>query len=130
MSRHWAEDFVGLPYGSADCALLVERVLKERLGFAVTLPTEARWGECTEAQARDVIIDMGKRVETLRECDAVLMRQRGAKRDTGTHIGLWVDVQGQAWVLHAVQSRGAILTPLRSLAAIGYEVEGIYRWTE
>lgn len=127
---HWTEAYVGLRYDkrSLDCAQLVERVLAERFGRQVRLPTDrpesgsARELMGTIEQHLDAYV---RRTDAPREGDMVLMRGAGYL----DHLGLYTEVGGEARVLHAfIRARQVCLHRLRDLAGVGLEVEGVYRW--
>ena len=58
-----------------------------------------------------------------REGDAVLMA-RGARP---CHVGIWIEPDPEAGILHSVEHSGVIFTPPARLAGIGYRVVGYYR---
>ena len=66
------------------------------------------------------------RVEAI-EGDLVLMRIVGDRRTLGSHIGVLIMVNGQEWVLHAIERMGSLLTPVRKLTVFQLELMGYYR---
>ena len=118
---HWAEEYVGLAI--SDCAALCERVLSERFGRVVALPSE-RGGPFADTalvdQHRD---DLAERTDAPIDGDGVLMKSRGRL----AHIGLYVAIGGVPHVLHAMPV-GVCLHKLRELPKLHMHVEGFYRW--
>jgi hypothetical protein len=123
---HWAQQYVGTPYSEHDCAQLAVRVLHEQFGRTINLPTERAANVRGISQQIDTLHDDYATPVTLpMEGDAVLMIGRGRLN----HIGIYCEINGEAWVLHAVRNAGhACLHKLHNLGGIGLEVEGFYRW--
>lgn len=126
--KHWSQRFVGEPYVSRenDCAVLAERVQREIFKRDIRLPTErAVRGMGFAEQIDSLKADYACRVTTPIEGDAVIMYCRGRP----SHIGIYCEIAGEAWVLHAVRNAGQVmLTRVRELEAYGLAVEGYYRW--
>lgn len=125
---HWAQSYVGQPYveGAHDCAAFAARVQREIFRREIRLPTER--GAGLRAQSRQIDDLAGvyaERVERPAEGDGVLMRCRG----TLSHVGVYCEIGGTAYVLHAMKNAGQVcLHRLRDLANQGLAVEGFYRW--
>ena len=125
---HWTEKYIGLPYSKDfDCAVFVMEVLRNELGFYITLPDERIW----RGKDAETIVDFGKKMaekaDIRGEYDGVVMRIRGQKRILGSHIGLYTEINGGS-VIHNIASIGVILTKLNMLSMIHLELEGCYRW--
>lgn len=126
MASHWAVAYVGLPYASADCAQLAERVQREQFGRELALPTERAVGlRELSRQIDDWRHRLAEPTRAPAEGDAVLMLARGRLM----HIGIYCLIEGQPHVLHAMRNAGqACLHLLRDLPRQGLTVEGFYRW--
>lgn len=122
---HWSDAYVGLPYipGEQDCAELVARVQREVFGRAVTVPRERAGGPFgASAQVSAGARDLAEPVEAPVDGDAVLMQVRGL-----WHVGVWFELAGEGWVLHALRRPGQVVTHrMRDLPAAGIRVEGFY----
>jgi hypothetical protein len=129
MNAHWSQVYVGLPYvrDTFDCAVLVERVLREVFGRDVELPKE----RSADVHGLSAIIrrrraDVAQPVDDPREGDAVLMIGRGRLN----HVGVYCLIAGEPWVLHNMRAAGQVcLHRMRELPAYGLRVEGFYRWS-
>jgi len=123
----WADKWLGWPWdgrGGDLCAELAEQVLREEFGRAVSLPGGPRMqAAAARAAAGDTTLGRRIRPRLVRDGDAVLMLQRGARREY--HVGLYARPDH---VLHHVAGAGAMLQPLADLPAMGFAVEGFYRW--
>jgi len=126
MSAHWALHYVGLPYDQHDCAELAVRVQREQFGRTIALPTTRGTGlRGVSEQIDNLRADYAVPVLTPEEGDAVLMQSRGSIN----HIGVYCDIGGEPYVLHAMRNAGqTCLHRLRNLGGIGLTVEGFYRW--
>lgn len=62
-------------------------------------------------------------VDTPKEGDALLLRQSRHP----VHVGIWIDTEGEAGVLHAYQGAGVVFQTLNSLKLSGWSIEGVYR---
>lgn len=125
-TAHWSQSFVGLPYAEADCAALAGRVQREIFGREVTLPSERAAGlRSLSDQIESLKSDFATPVNDPRDGDAVLMLARGRLR----HIGVYCEINGTPYVLHAVRNAGqTCLHRLADLGRYGLAVEGFYRW--
>jgi len=125
---HWSDRYVGQPYvpGENDCAELAARVQREVFGREIALPSERAFGlRGLTAQIDAARDDYGTRTDSPADGDAVLMRCRGKL----SHIGVYCDLDGVGWVLHAVRNAGQVVRHrLRELPLQGLAVEGFYRW--
>lgn len=125
---HWSSAYVGQPYvpGEMDCAALAVRVRQEVFGHAIGLPTDRAAGlRGLTRQIEDLKVDYGEPTDSPQDGDAVLMIGRGRL----DHIGLYCEIEGAPWVLHAMRNAGMVcLHRLHALAELGLRVEGFYRW--
>ena len=129
MQTHWSEKYVSIPYDEANCAELVHRVMFDRWGKSIYLPAENDWRSMSIGSAVEFAEHHGDRVFKPVEADIVLMSGVGrVDDDTGSHVGIFVPPGGHRWVLHALEARGAMLTPIMSLPRMFLCVEGFYRW--
>lgn len=128
MIPHWTQRYIGLSYtpGALDCAALAELVQREVFGRDIVLPQHRAAGvRGWTAQIEANKDDIAERTDHPSEGDAVLMVGRGRL----DHIGIYAEVQGVAYVLHAMKSAGQVcLHRLRDLPALELKVEGIYTW--
>jgi len=123
---HWSDRYLGLPYAEADCAELAARVQREVFGREIGLPSERDGGPFALsdriAQHRG---DYAEQVSRPRDGDAVLMRARGRLN----HIGVYCDIGGEGWVLHALRNAAqACRHRVTDLPRHQLELEGYYRW--
>lgn len=136
MSAHWSDRYVGLPYveGKFDCGALAELVQREVFGREIHLPSERRYAgkrdvEKFQAMAGQIEAEranFAERTETPKDGDAVLLIARGYPM----HIGVYCVLQGEPWVMHAVDSCGAVVRcRIRDLVMRALKIEGFYRWT-
>lgn len=123
---HWSERYVGIPYAEADCAELAARVQREVFAREIHIPTERGCGlRGLTRQIERLKDDYAARTDSPTEGDGVLMVSRGRLE----HIGIYCDIAGTAYVLHAMRSAGqVVLHRIRDLAHQGLAVEGYYAW--
>jgi hypothetical protein len=123
---HWSIKYVGKPYAEADCAELAVEVQHVEFGRCIGLPCERFGGPfALSDQISRHQGDYAERTESPQDGDAVLMRARGRLN----HIGIYCDIGGQPWVLHAMRNAGqTCLHPLADLEKLNLQVEGFYRW--
>jgi len=126
-TAHWSEPYVGLPYHEADCAALAERVQRQVFRRDLSLPGDRACGlRGLSAQIASLKADYAVPVATPRDGDAVLMVARGRLQ----HIGVYCDIGGVPYVLHAVRNAGqTCLHRIADLGRFGLAIEGYYRWT-
>lgn len=128
--NHWSCKYIGEPYipNEADCARLVARirveVFKQPIPSAVDVERAAsRLGRA--AQLKDAVEHYGELTTEPTEGDAVLMYCAGRP----SHIGVFCVVDGERYVLHAMENAGMIvLHRLRDLPKVFLTVEGYYKW--
>lgn len=126
MSRHWAEQYVGLPYGQCDCAQLCVRIQKEHFNKEVGLPGGRPSGlHDVSNMILDLQGEFASQVATPDDGDAVLMVGRGRLN----HIGTICFINGQEHVVHAMRNVGmTVIHKITALKDVGLTVEGYYRW--
>lgn len=124
---HWSDSYVGRPYvvNEFDCAELAATVRREVFGDEVSLPTRVAGRERKNLQVEQCLADYGVETMAPEDGDAVLLKY-GAR----WHIGVYCRIGGGAFVLHGLKSAGqVVLHRLTALRALGYRIEGYYRWT-
>ena len=125
---HWSDQYVGKPYvkDSLDCSGWVERIEREQFGRDVRLPSERAQG--LRPRSRQIETERDRfviRTHAPQEGDVVMMRSRGDL----WHVGLFCLIAREPWVLHAMEGFGSIARHrVRSLADLGLEFEGYYKW--
>ena len=128
--QHWAEAYIGRPWvaGEHDCADFVVAVLREQFGRALDLPAHEESARAWDRQIASLRDEFAVPTVSPQDGDGVLMHARGARRLRRYHLGLWVDANGVASVLHCQEAVGSILHPIRDLAQRALALEGIYKW--
>lgn len=128
MRTHWSSQLVGLPYekGDNDCASFCVKAVKLATGKDIIFPSARAhsWRGYTEqiTAAKDAIAE-----QTLdpKDGDGVLMIGRGRLN----HIGVFCDIRGGSYVLHAMEVPGqVVLHAIHALSKINLRVEGYYTW--
>ena len=128
---HWTEPWVGKPYvtGEFECSDMTRAVVRELRGIEIPLPSDSQWRD----MAPDALIEFSEAfaeaTDTPQDGDAVLMRVIGHRACLGSHIGVYAEIEGRAWVLHSTQPSGVIFCPVAHLRMIQLERLGYYRWT-
>lgn len=122
---NWWEPFIGKPYGDGyDCMSLAVEVAA-LFGHKVVHPSYA---PNVRAQARAVAQHketLSQAQATAQDGDPVLFLCRARFY----HIGVFVNVDDTAYILHADQrSAAVILTKLTDMPVLGYTLEGFYKW--
>ena len=127
---HWTEGYVGKPYvlGEYECGDMVAEVVFKRLGKEIELPSEQVWRGTSPGKVIDLASDFAVKVSTPAECDAVLMKIEGRKREIGSHVGLHVLVGAERWVLHNIRGFGVLFHPEGHCARLGLTVTGYFTW--
>lgn len=127
---HWSEPYIGQPYirGEADCARLLCQVRREVFNLPVPDAAEVERAESRlgrAAQMTDGVAAFGEPVIEPKDGDAVLMMCRGRP----SHIGVYCSINGEPYVLHAMENIGAVVMHrIRDLFKCLLSVEGYYRW--
>ncbi|WP_175841626.1 hypothetical protein [Burkholderia arboris] len=122
---HWSDRYIGVPHAQLDCGQFVERVLREQFGRDVRFPQR----EHDDLAHRSALIvehvpEFAAPIDEPADGCGVLMWARGRR----AHIGLYVVIDNQAYVLHSDEAMGAsILSPLARLPK-WYRIEGFYAW--
>ncbi len=126
MERHWAEQYVGLPYAQYDCAQLCVKIQKEQFNKSVGIPAGRPTGlHNISDMILDLQDDFAVQVSVPVDGDAVLMVGRGRLN----HIGTICYINEQEHVVHAM--RNVAMTVIHKIVAlkdVGLSVEGYYRW--
>jgi len=126
MTRDQVMKYLGRPWTEKEDCYHWFREIQSR-EFDRNLPMVP--GEHTVFRAARIIEKVaaalnGVRTDSPQEGDAVFMTQR--KRSH--HVGTLVHVDGQRYVLHAVEGSGVILSTESSLMANGWRIDGY--WTD
>lgn len=134
---HWTEKYVGLPVGNGfDCASLAELVVREVFGKVINLPKERDYARVEKPIAKFHAMQeqiqqwkghVAQRIQEPIEGCGVLLYTRGYKQ----HIGIYAEIQGEGWILHACSFRigpQVVLQRERVLNVHGIRIEGYYRW--
>ena len=126
---HWTERYIGREWTpDFDCAALVQLVLREQYGRHIALPAGFDWRGTTPDTVASLARDFAVPTDTPQDGDGVLLRIRGHRRDIGSHVGVYVEVGGVAWLLHNVERMGVLFHPLDSVDRLQLEPVAIYRW--
>lgn len=127
---HWSTRYLGTPYqlGDADCASLVCNVRSDVFGGHV--PNEAEVNRLQSAlgragQIQDGVSSFGIKTNNPTEGDVVLMMCRARP----SHVGVYCEIDGIPYVLHAMQNAGqVVLHKLSDLPKVHLTIEGFYQW--
>ncbi len=127
LEKHWAENYVGVPYSENDCAELCVRVQREVFGRVIRLPAgRAASVHGISHQIGSLKDNYAEPTESPADGDAVLMIGRGRLN----HIGLYVMVNGVPHCLHALRGAGQVcLHRIRELPRQGLTLVGYFRWS-
>lgn len=126
---HWADKYVGMPYvkHENDCAEFFGLIQREVFGRKLpVLPSAMNYDYLRELsdQVQAGFEQMGVRVESPQEGDAVLMRCRNVVN----HIGVYCLIDGVPHTLHAVLSASQVcLHRINDLPKFNISVEGYYQ---
>ena len=130
--QHWAVPLIGKPWEAGqqgpdafDCWGLLAWVYKQQ--FNINLPRIS----VAEGDLRSQIKAFRahpehrhwQQVDSPKEGDALLLRQSRHP----IHVGLWIETEGEAGVLHALQGAGVVFQTLNSLKLSSWSIEGVYR---
>ncbi len=125
---HWSAEYIGQPWTADDahCWAFARRVWRERFGLVVP-EIEVDGASALAARRAFVRGQSGwQEVSVPVEGDAVVM----AKGQHPCHVGIWVQPEPMAGVLHAIERMGVIFSPAPCLGGLGYRVTGFYRRAE
>ena len=128
---HWTEKWVGRRYiqGEFECGDLVCAVVFEQRGIVIPLPTHQVWKRTAPTEILSLVPGMAERTHSPGEGDGVLMRIVGRRGEIGSHVGVYVPIAGESWVLHCIKGGGTLFQEVGRLSSsTGLEVEGFYRW--
>lgn len=124
---HPAERFVGLTYDEAtfDCADFVAHVRRELHGHEIRMPNGRPRGREGQVALGELSRAYATRIEQPKDGCLVLMRRRAGVG----HVGLYYEIGGEGWVLHANETNGmSVLHRVRDLPHWGARIEGFYEW--
>lgn len=127
---HWSMNYLGTPYqlGDADCAALVCKVHHEVFGGVIPSATQVERLSSAlgrTGQIQDGVAEFGQATTQPIEGDVVLMMCRARP----SHVGVYCEIDGVPYVLHAMQNAGqVVLHKLSDLEKVQLKVEGFYRW--
>jgi cell wall-associated NlpC family hydrolase len=130
--QHWAIPLIGKPWQSGhqgpdafDCWGLLVWVYQQRYGIELPRIAVAEGSVREQVRAFHAHPERAhwQNIEKPEEGDALLLRQSRHP----IHVGIWIDANGEAGVLHALQGSGVVFQNLNSLQISGWSVEGIYR---
>lgn len=127
MGEHWSDAYIGRPYvvDEFDCAALAAEVAHAHFGQSVTLPQRAAGLRGTSRQIDDLQDDFAEPISEPQEGCPVLMRCRG----TLSHVGVYCEIAGEPWVLHAMRNAGHVVRHrVRDLPRVNLEVVGYFKW--
>jgi len=131
-NQHWAVPLIGKPWEAGqqgpdafDCWGLLAWVYKQQ--YNINLPRISVAEGDLRSQIRAFRAHPEHRhwqqVDTPKEADALLLRQSRHP----IHVGIWIETEGEAGVLHALQGAGVVFQTLNSLKLSGWSIEGVYR---
>ena len=131
-NQHWAVPLIGKPWEAGqqgpdafDCWGLLAWVYQQQ--FNINLPRIS----VAEGDLRSQIKAFRahpehrhwQQVDTPKEGDALLLRQSRHP----IHVGIWIETEGEAGVLHALQGAGVVFQTLNSLKLSSWSIEGVYQ---
>lgn len=127
---HWSTKYVGQPYvyGEADCGHLVMKVSREEFGAQIPSDDDLIRVQSNLkliSQLQQTVSNLLCKVNSPCDGDIVLMLCRGRP----SHVGVYCDIDGIPFVLHATKSAGqVVLHRIDYLPLAFLSVEGYYRW--
>lgn len=123
--EHWAAKFIGMP--APDCWAFARAVWAERFGAVLpVLPYDVTDQRALRRQLEGARAHGWHQVLTPSEGDAVLM-MRGRRP---CHVGVWVEPDLSAGVLHWIEAQGVIFTAPSQIAGLGYAISSFWRHPE
>ena len=131
MTRHWVQDYIGLPYakGGGDlsgfnCWGFLGHVERRHFGIEVPQLTEPEKLSTLLKKVRNAAVTLGwAETKQPRSGDAVLM----SNRRNPSHCGVWVDDLDGGSVLHCVKGAGSVLQDRRLLVLGRWRLIAFYR---
>jgi len=130
MSAHWSDDYIGIPYSTADCGELAARVQRDVFGRDVTLPIDRPCNLSGRSRMIDqLLLDYGRPTDSPRDGDAVLL-SAGSLWHIGVYCLMTVGIgSDQPWLLHTTRhSVYSTRIPLRRAADTNMIISGYYQW--
>lgn len=122
---HWAERYIGMP--ASDCWAFARQVWQDRWQVRIpAIPYDANDLKALRRQLEGAGALGWVEVQKPVEGDAVLM-SRGLRP---CHVGVWIEPEEGAGVLHWVEGAGVMFTAAGYLAGMGYAIHGFWRHPE
>ena len=130
--QHWVIPLIGKPWQAGhqgpdafDCWGLLVWVYQHRYGIELPRIAVAEGNVREQVRAFHAHPERAhwQTIATPIEGDALLLRQSRHP----IHVGIWIETEGEAGVLHALQGAGVVFQTLNSLMLSGWSVEGVYR---
>lgn len=121
--------YIGLPYDPErfDCVDLVRLVSRELFGREIALPGGHPRGRKRLPMVQSVAGQIATPTDTPADGDLVLMYDLGLP--IPTHVGLYVHLAHEGWVLHVGAGIPFSTThAVRDLPNLGAPIERIYKW--
>lgn len=125
---NWSCKYIGLSYDDYNCAEFVKLVLKKELKIDLMFPFDMpvridKQSDEIKKQLKYYVDDTP--IEKPVDFDMVVM----SARKRFCHIGLFVRINGQAYVLHLIGTLAlSSLHRIVDLNRIGVKLEGFYKW--
>ncbi len=122
----WIKEYVGKPWSEKeDCYYWFGKIQAEQFGRSVPLVGGFKRTLMAARLMRGAPVLLGCR-ETKHpmDGDAVFLSQR----ENAHHIGIYVEVDGFPWVLHALEGSGVLFSSAISLLQNGWKIEAY--WTD
>ena len=110
-----------------DCAAFVRLVLTHELEISPDFP-QLDWKRTEPDVIRDIAMEFSIEVPEPSDYNGVLMKVQGNRRSMGSHIGLYVTVNKQVYILHSIIRMGSVLTPLIHLPRLQMEIISYHEW--
>jgi hypothetical protein len=124
MVAHWSDKYLGKSF--ENCSQFVEVVLREIFGrnFSFLEGTSDEKENSNRIQKELFKFCLVEERQVFSEGDLVLM----SLTERGCHIGLYIEMNNESYVLHYMPNQGLFRHKLRHIKLVGYYIEGIYSW--
>lgn len=126
--QHWSDRFVNVPYEVAECAELIEMVLREKFGRKVRFPRPDRREDVFQRNAliREHTADFARPIDTPYDgCGVILLA-----RNRLAHMGMYLVID-QPYLLHTDSTFGASTRiPMTRVQPPHFRIEGFYAWLD
>lgn len=129
MDARDVDPLVGLPYcaDTFDCADFAAHVQQVLFGRTVRLPNGRARSSRGMATLKAEVGAYGTPTDTPCDGDLVLMRDAGQRR--AGHVGVFLRMAHEDWVLHSDEAfGGSVAQRVWELADFGSTIEGYYTW--